>query len=776
MTAIRNKRKTPAGSMTNKRDEDALRESENLYRDLVELLPDGMVVHRDGKIVFINRAGASLAGAASAQDLVGKSLLDFVHPDYHEMVKQRVRLMIEQRQTLAPATEKFLSLNGTAFDVEAASTPITYQGEPAILVVFRDITAQKKAQEALRQSEATNKAILDALPDLIFQMSSDGIFLDFKGCREDLYAAPEHFLGKQISTVLPPEVAELSMAHLHQALATGNPQQFNYPPLIQGERHYYECRMVVSGEKSVLSIIRDVTENKVMADALLAEKERLAVTLRCIGDGVITTDLQGNILLLNVVAEALTGWKQEEARGKPLPLVFNIVDESTHKPCLNPVQKVLERGSVVGLANHTLLIAKDGTQRILADSGAPIRDKESNVIGVVLVFRDITRQRFLEEETRKKQKLESIGTLAGGIAHDFNNILSSIMFNIAIAKTELSSPPAAERRLLEAEEGIERAKTLTNQLLTFSKGGAPVKETASVAQIVRESAEFALRGSSAKLKLQLPDGLLPVFVDKGQLGQVISNMVLNASQAMPAGGQVMIAAANCKLGRNNPLDLPPARYVKISIKDQGIGISREHLATIFDPYFTTKESGSGLGLTVSYSIIKNHDGLITVDSKFGHGTLFEVYLPASAKPLVAHEAATRLVAQGKGRILIMDDERGLRNSLATLLTSRGYEVEAVADGREAVTKYVAAKKSGRPFDAAILDLTVPGGMGGREALKALLKIDPTVKAIVSSGYSQDPIMADFASHGFVGVVIKPYAIGELEALLQRVLARVEGQA
>lgn len=407
------------------------------------------------------------------------------------------------------------------------------------------------------------------------------------------------------------------------------------------ERAYEEVELEVARRTAELAeaneaLSRELTRRIEAEQSLAAEKERLAVTLRSIGDGIITTDMGGKIVLINKIAEKLTGWIQEEAIGRPLREVFHIINEKTRLPCENPVEKVLETGGIVGLANHTALIARDGTERMLADSGAPIRDKEGKIIGVVLVFRDITEQKKMEEELLKASKLDSVGLLAGGIAHDFNNILTAILGNISLAKMDKNLDEIFER-ITQAEKACLRVRDLTQQLLTFSKGGAPVKRVASIAELIRDSAIFALRGSNVRCDFSMPADLWPVEVDEGQISQVINNLVINAQQAMPAGGGIQVRCENIRVERGLALPLEKGEYVKISIEDHGVGIPKEYLQKIFDPYFTTKQKGSGLGLTTSYSIIKNHDGIITVESEVGVGTTFGVYLPVSKKEVFPKE-------------------------------------------------------------------------------------------------------------------------------------------
>ena len=392
------------------------------------------------------------------------------------------------------------------------------------------------------------------------------------------------------------------------------------------------------------------------------------------------------------------------------------------------------------------------------------------------IMRDITERKRMEEELLKIQKMESLGVLAGGIAHDFNNLLTAILGNVSLAMLDAEPSGQVYGRLMEAERASMRARDLTYQLLTFSKGGAPVKKTISLSGPVREAAGFALRGSSARCRLLLADGLYPVEADEGQISQVINNLVINADQAMPGGGVVTLIGENVVVGPDSPLPLVPGDYVKVSVADEGIGIPHGHHEKIFDPYFTTKQKGSGLGLATSYSIVKRHGGYITVESELGKGSTFHVYLPSSAQALVPVEQKEGATVAGGGRVLVMDDEEMVREVAGSILRKIGYEVEYAQDGNEALEQYAKAKSGGKPFIAVIMDLTIPGGMGGRETITKLREIDPAARAIVSSGYSNDPVMAAFRDYGFSGVVSKPYTVQKLGEVVREITGGAEGPA
>ncbi|MBM4320722.1 MAG: PAS domain S-box protein, partial [Deltaproteobacteria bacterium] len=588
------------------------------------------------------------------------------------------------------------------------------------------------------------------------------------------FGSPAEVVGREIS--------ELLRYHGQRGLLRskvrqqGHVSNLEYPFLtLDGELRWalHDSYLVHDrqlGVEAIQVIIQDITERKLAEQELAAQRERLAVTLRSIGDGVITTDVRGRVELMNTVAEELTGWRSEEAYGRGLAEVFCIFNEQTRALCENPVEKVLQSGKIIGLANNTLLLRRDGRELIIADSAAPILSG-GETVGVVLVFRDVTDKRRAEEDQLKAEKLESLGLLAGGIAHDFNNILTSIMGSLSLARLVCVDEPAVLELLDSAEKASLRARDLTGQLLTFARGGAPVKTVTSLLQLVRDTAEFALRGSRSCYAVEYDDRLWPVKVDEGQISQVINNLVINADQAMPEGGFVRIQLRNIDEERSIILALPPGNYLEIVVTDSGIGIMAEHLGKIFDPYFSTKQKGSGLGLTTAYSIVKRHEGAIRVQSELGFGTSFFLYLPAIPDALPSEKPESKQIQIGTGRILVMDDDLLLGRVVTDMLGRLGYEPYLVPDGETAIRAYIAAMERGEKYSAVLFDLTVPGGMGGRETMAVLRAIDPDVRGIVSSGYANDPVLADFASHGFAAMVAKPYVVAQLSEVLGQVVRR-----
>ncbi|GAB4362618.1 MAG: hypothetical protein Kow00128_02510 [Deltaproteobacteria bacterium] len=508
----------------------------------------------------------------------------------------------------------------------------------------------------------------------------------------------------------------------------------------------------------------NITERKRSEEALRESEERLRDFFDNAIDLIQSVSPEGRFLYVNRSWKETLGYGEDEALRLS---IFDIIAPDHRERCRELFARLL-RGEDIGQF-ETVFLAKDG-RRILVEGHANCRFEEGKAVSSRSIFRDITEKRKIEEEFRKTSTLESIGILAGGIAHDFNNILMAILGNLSLLKKDLAPGSPLRDRVAEAENASLRAKDLTAQLLTFSRGGAPIREAASVPELIREAAGFASRGSGVRCKFDIPERVWPIEVDPGQIAQVIGNMVINACQAMPGGGVVRIGAENIRVDGESGLRLREGRYVRIRIEDHGVGIPKEHLDKIFTPFFTTKPEGTGLGLATCHSIVRRHEGAIRVESEIGKGSIFSVYLPATADPVPPRPREAVPPADGHGRVLVMDDEEMVRTVAVEILHSLGYETEAVEDGECAVAAYREAMERGDPFDAVLMDLTVPGGMGGKEAIRKIRDLDPKVRAIVSSGYSNDPVMASFREYGFAGRIAKPYRIADLGRVLREVLA------
>ncbi len=545
---------------------------------------------------------------------------------------------------------------------------------------------------------------------------------------------------------------------------------------VQGDKGRYKiveiraAETVWEGALAYIASLRDITNRKIMEEALAAEKERLVVTLRSIGDGVITTDQEGKVFMINEVAEKLTGWKQAEAYGKHFSKVFNVetMGQEVGRKFSNSLTF-----DTTQINQETILISKNDARLYIEGTVAPIRKPNNAIIGNVIVFRDISERRRIQEDLERVRRLDSLAILAGGIAHDFNNFLTAILGNLSIARLYFRTGKDPQDKLQKAELASLNARELTRQLLIFSKGGAPIKKTTAIQDLLRDFTQFALSGSKVKASFDIEKDLQPVDIDEGQFNQVINNIVINAVQAMPHGGTLTVQASNITLLETTSLPIPKGRYVKISIKDQGQGIPEAILHKIFDPYFTTKPNGTGLGLATTYSIIKNHDGYITVDSEVSKGTTFHIFLPASRKNIEKNQDSDDTTFKSKGKIIIMDDERMILEVAGSMLKEMGFEPIYARDGKEAIDKYLQYSNENVDIKAVIMDLTVPGGMGGKEAIMKLRDIAPNIKAIVSSGYSTDPVMSDYRKYGFDAMVSKPYVFNELNLALREVFEKAD---
>ena len=635
-----------------------------------------------------------------------------------------------------------------------------------------DITQRREIETQLKNSEKSYRDLFDSIPEAIYVQDVDGTFLDVNDGAVKMYGYPKsYFIGKTPAALAytPKVDLDQTMEAFKKALA-GTPQIFEWWGLRSDGTPFPKevllTRSQYFGKEVVIAIARDITERK-RAEALLQkEKEQLAVTLRSIGDSVISIDTDGKITLTNHAAEKLLNTDASNLLGKKISDVFPL--NSEHGDETEAVyRQILHSRDTIEFKSIFQFRSANQT-RYLRMSSSPIQLTEHEIIGYVLVFRDITERRRFEEEMLKSQKLESLSVLAGGIAHDFNNILTAILGNISLAKLYTEDHPDIKERLIVAEKATIRAQDLTQQLLTFAKGGTPVKKSTSIVDIIRDSSEFGLRGSNVKVKFDFAEDLPLVNVDSGQISQVIQNLVINADQAMPNGGTITIRAHPVEISANAPLPLPPGKYVKIEVEDEGTGIPKEHLPKIFDPFFTTKQKGSGLGLASAFSIIKKHEGHIEVQSELGKGTTFTIYLPTTDEKQMVSTQKTNGLFCGSGRVLIMDDEKEVRELLHNILNHLGYDSDEAVDGAEAVEKYKAALDAGKPYDLVIMDLTIPGGIGGADAIQMLKKIDPNACAIVSSGYSNDPIMANYSEYGFVACMQKPYNIEVVSEVLKSV--------
>jgi len=720
-----------------------------------------------------------------SNELLNMTMLDIQQPG------KNVKSKISFEDVISGARNIVNSSYFTKFKAEIpVETKISYGNwgdKNVYFAISRDISERIKTENDLKKSEQRNRALVESIPDMLFVIQKDGTCIDYRIHNlNELYVPPEDIIGNSIFRLLPEPVSTKSKHFIKKAFDTNTIQIFEYQLEVPTGINDYEARFSVSSPTEAICIVRNISDRKKMENALESEKEQLAFTLKSIGDGVITTDINGKILLMNDASERLTGYTQNEAQHNELSTVFRILDEHTQKILPDPFEVLMKLVTTMNLTeqliqpSNVLLDSKnksrDNSKISISYNAMPIRDKEQNIQGIVIVFRDITLRKKLEEEIIRTTKLESLGILAGGIAHDFNNFLTVILGNSTLGKIYTNVDESLYDLFDEIIKASLRAKELTYQLLTFSKGGAPIRKTTSISDILKDTANFILRGSNVLCKFSISDDLWNVEVDVGQINQVFNNIIINADQAMQNGGILEISAENYNNIPTVTPTLSAEKYILITVRDEGIGIAEENLQRIFDPYFTTKESGSGLGLATAYSIIHNHDGFIEAKSKIAHisateysGTTFFIYLPASMKEIVDDDVTTEETVGGEGTILVMDDEEIIRDLAKSLLTHLGYKILLAQDGSQAIDIYTNAMQNNEKIDLLIMDLTVPGDMGGKEAMEKILKIAPDAKALVSSGYYDDPVLADYKKYGFKGVLTKPYSINELSKLVSKII-------
>ncbi len=645
--------------------------------------------------------------------------------------------------------------------------------------IIRDITTRKKNEETvLRRSEERYRSIIQQSRDAIIQVGRDGVITYANPASLEMFlidretpSAPypdfDDFVRSRIHPDYLKQFDQIWRRYRDSGLFPEDSNEWAWR-LPDGEIRYTENSFTPvfcegSGDVGFQIVSRDVTKRRAV-EMSLRESEEMFRNLAENSPSMIYINRKGKVVYANAECERVTGYTREELTADTFNPMSLIAPESAD--AVKGYYMKHLRGEEVSPYEY-ILLRKGGRKIDVINSTKLIKySGEDAILGVVT---DITDRKLFEENKRKAQRLESLAVLAGGIAHDFNNILTVVMGNITLSMLNPEDKSLVMNNLKAAEEAVGRAKDLTRQFLSFSRTDAPVKRTMLIGDMLRNAVTFSVSGSSIRPNFHISEDISPVEIDEAKITQVFQGLVINAIQAMPEGGSLDIRASNETLHPGDSFPQAGGEYVKISFTDTGHGIPEEDMARIFDPYFTTREMASGLGLAIGYSIIHRHGGFIEASSSPGVGTTFNVYIPASKEAVPGEVRGPSGRAVEGGRVLVMDDDEGILVIVEKFLRYLGYEMQTARDGGEAVEKYFAARDAGSPFSAVILDLTVPGGMGGKDALAAILDRDPDVRAVLSSGYINDPTVIRYNEHGFRDVIAKPYRIDELGRVLHRVL-------
>jgi len=633
--------------------------------------------------------------------------------------------------------------------------------------------AKRMDEETIEKSEEEKSTILNNMSEIVVRYDREMHILWANGMTAQIYGVPiQQVLGKKCYEVwhkrnkpcenCPIVKTKSTLSLQTDEIATPDGRMW----LVKS----YPIFKKAGKLDSIVEVATNITKLKIAENSLKQSEEKYRTLVENTPDGIFVASKTAKFLSVNKAICERLGYSESEITSMN---VEDIMTEKYKKVFRKRIVRIL-KGDALAEPDEYKVKAKNGKEYIIEVSFVPYI-RNGKTIGFQGVARDITKRKELEEKLVRIQKLESLGTLAGGIAHDFNNILTGILAGISIVKMQMDPQSKTYDVLKDTEKACARASNLTKQLLTFSKGGMPIKESFNMKELVKGSAEFAMRGSKHECKLFIPDNLWDIEADKGQVSQVIQNLVINADQATPESGVIVLKAKNIYVTDADRLPLKKGKYIKLSIEDFGIGISEEYRNKIFDPYFTTKQDGSGLGLSICHSIINKHNGYITAISEFSVGTTFTFYLPAIGKTFEEKEKNNSQIPHGKGRVLVMDDDEIVRNAVGMMLENLGYEAEFALHGAETIDKYRTAFEQNKPFDAVIMDLIIPGRMGGKEAIKELNKIDPNVKAVVSSGYSSDPIMSNYSEYGFSGVAAKPFDLSTLSKILHKLITKEKNQ-
>lgn len=739
------------------------------------------VIDADMNIIYANPASETLTGYTIAEAIGKRCENIFCEASLRCQGMCPLKNVMRYRKPILHREAETKTLSGEIINTQIFFAPFC-DGEQCLgsVVVIKDITEIRKAEIALKNSENMLQTIIDAEPECVKLLDADAKLILMNRAGLDMLEADtlEQVKGQCVCPMVVTEHWDAFM-DLIKRVFKGESGTLVFEMIgVRGRRLWLETRAVpLRNDKdeivALLGVTRDITESKKSTEELRKSNAFNQSIIDSSSDCIKLLDLEGRLVYMSPGGQRLLGIKEmSNYLNIPYDEFWKLSDRLSAQKAISKAQQ----GYIGRFQGFCPTV--DGSPRWWDVIITPIKDAQGNPERLLTISRDITEQKNaeeqrvkLEEQLRQSQKLEAVGTLAGGIAHDFNNLLQGVFGYISMAKIVHDQKEKSLAMLEQAEKALHLSVNLTTQLLTFSRGGNPVKKPIKLLPVIENAVKFSLSGSSVGYHINIDESLWAVNADDGQLSQVIQNIVLNADQAMPLGGIIDISAQNVVApGDSVPISLKNGKYVLISIKDTGVGIPEEYLLSIFDPYYTTKEKGSGLGLATSYSIVKNHGGLIEVSSKIGKGTLFTIYIPTVENTLQDIVQPTVPETLKKGKILVLDDEQIVRDIAWELIRVLGHEVELARQGEEAIEKYRIAKESGSPFDVVILDLTIRGGMGGKETLEHLLAIDNNIKSIVSSGYSDDAVVSEYQKYGFKARLSKPYKIEELRDSLNVILS------
>jgi len=751
-----------------KKSEEAIQESEERFQTVIENLPQGVCLHDlDGRMMLVNKGSCQLTGYTK-EEMLNMNVSDIDPGSLSRKDRENLWLKMKKGGSFERIESMHYRKDATTFPAEVYISAVNLKGRPMILAIINDITERKKALEQLKESEERFQTVIDNLPQGLFVHDLEGKFVlvNKASCKLTGYTE-EELLSMKVSDVDPASQTRDDRQNLWLKMKKGGSKRLESTHYRKDDSAYpaevHLSAIKLDDVPVILAIAHDITKRVEALEKLSKSEEKYRNLYESITDAFVNTDLNGKILEFNEHYLEMLGYAREEIRKLKSK---DLTPEKWHKVESEiKEEQILKRG--YSDVYEKEYIKKDGTLFPVEIRSFLLNDEEGKPQSIWSIVRNISGRKKTEKELRKVERLESLGILAGGIAHDFNNLLTGILGNISLA--QIKEGEDISELLEDAKQASIQAKNLTQQLLTFAKGGEPIKGEVSIGNIIKVSSGFTLHGSNVKCVFDFSSDLWKVEVDKGQMSQVVDNLVINAKQAMPSGGKIRIKIENIILKSDSTLPLPEGKYVKIAFSDEGMGIPKAHLSKIFDPYFTTKQRGSGLGLATVFSVIQKHNGYVTVESESGKGTTFYIYLPAKKEEKKERITKSRVeqYLRGEGKILVMDDEETIRNTLGGILKKLGYIVTLTTRGEETLTEYKKALSSDEPYDVVILDLTIAGGMGGKKTMEKLLKINPDVRAIVSSGYSTDPIMARYDEFGFKAVAVKPYDVDELVSAIRK---------